>query len=191
MRMFTLGPLAALLLFGCSDEVVHHASPVSLTSAANGHYCQMTVVDHPGPKAQVHLANHSEPLWFTQVRDAFAYQRSPEASGEILAIYVSDMGVADSWEDPGSKNWIEVDTAYFVIGSVKRGVMGAPELVPFADADAATMFTSHNGGSIIRIDDIDDGMVLDPVEVDPGIPQDVPPDTGHGDHGAHGPAGGA
>jgi len=191
MRMPIIVSLAALLVSGCSDEIVQRPGPATLTSAANGHYCQMTVVDHPGPKAQVHLANHAEPLWFTQVRDAFAFQRSPEEYGDVTAVYVSDMGTAQSWEKPGLENWIEVETAYFVTGSTRRGGMGAPELVPFTSADAATKFVSHHGGSVIRIDDIDDAMVLGPVDVDPGMPADTAPHSGHGEHGAHGPAGGS
>lgn len=191
MRISVIATLAAVLVLGaCSEDSVQIPDPIILTSAANGHFCQMTVVDHPGPKAQVHLANQSEPLWFTQVRDAFAYQRSPEASGEVTAVYVNDMGEADSWENPGLENWIEVETAYFVTGSSKRGGMGAPELVPFADAEAATMFASHNGGSVIQIDDIDDAMVLDPVDVDPGMPAEMAPHGDHGEHGAHGQEGG-
>lgn len=186
MKIPVLIILGVLAIGGCSNEPTPPQGPAILTVAANGHYCQMTVVDHPGPKAQVHLAGRAEPLWFTQVRDAFAYQRSPETSAEVTAVYVSDMGVAESWEDPGAENWIEVETAYFVTGSGRRGGMGAPEIVPFGSADAAANFVAHHSGSIIRIDEISDAMVLDPVDVDPGIPSAVPPADGHGPHGDHG-----
>lgn len=195
MKMSMLASMAAsLLLAACSEGSVERPGPAILTSAANGHYCQMTVVDHPGPKAQVHLANQDEPLWFTQVRDAFAYQRSPESSGEVTAVYVSNMAEADSWEEPGLENWIDADTAYYVTGSVKRGGMGAPELVPFADAEAAAKFASHNGGTVIQTTDIDDAMVLAPVDVDPGMPHDMAPhgdQGGHDGNGGHGQTGGA
>ena len=141
--------------------------PMTLTASAAGHYCQMTVLDHAGPKAQVHLQGNPHPLWFTQVRDAIAYQRQPEQPAEITAIYVSDMGTAPSWDEPGTNNWIDVTSAHFVIGSEQRGGMGAPELVPFARAEDAQRFTNTHGGHVVGLSQVSDDMVLGPVDVDP------------------------
>ena len=82
--------LALCLLAGCRDEAAL-PQPVSLTSEAVGYFCQMNILDHGGPKAQVHL-DFGPPLFFSQVRDALAYQRMPEQSAAIRAIYVNDMG---------------------------------------------------------------------------------------------------
>ena len=175
MRTSILVCLVALLAGGCTDkETTLRPDPVALTADAAGHYCQMTVIDHPGPKAQVHLAGNANPLWFTQVRDAFAFERTPEDAGEIAAIYVSDMGAASSWEDPGADNWIAAETAYFVVGSKRRGGMGAPELVPFADRDAAAAFTRQFGGNVIGFADINDAMVVGPVDIEPEPPEATP-----------------
>ncbi len=179
MRPLVLSILAAVVGGGCSEqEPAGAVAPAVLTSEAVGHYCQMIVLDHAGPKAQVHLAGKGQPLWFTQVRDAFAFQRLPEEAAEIAAIFVSDMGAAASWERPGTDNWIDARSAYYVVGSDRRGGMGAPELVPFAARGKAADFAGRHGGTVIGFAQITDAMVLAPVDVDP---EAVPPHGGEAD----------
>ena len=159
--------LCALLLAlaACREDVAHHLpQPVSLTEEAVGHYCQMDLLEHPGPKAQVHLAGMPAPLFFSQVRDAVAYQRMPEQSHAIAVIYVNDMAKAPSWAAPGIDNWIRADDAVYVVGSDAVGGMAAPELVPFADQAAAAAFAAERGGTVLALDAIDDSLVLAPVE---------------------------
>lgn len=162
-------PLAlSLLAAACTDGAdVAVPAPVTMTDDAVGHYCQMIVLEHAGPKAQVHLAGIEAPLWFSQVRDAFVFDRLPEETAAVAAIYVNDMGVAESWEEPGVDNWIAATDALYVIGSSRRGGMGAPEFVPFSDRRAAESFAREFGGTVIAYADITDAMVLAPVEVDP------------------------
>jgi copper chaperone NosL len=168
MKALALACLAATLVSGCSEQqVVVVAEPSELTGEAIGHYCQMIVLDHPGPKAQVHLAGNPEPLWFTQIRDALAFTRMPEETAEIAAIFVSDMGAAASWDSPGTDNWIDARTAHYVVGSGRRGGMGGPELVPFALREKADDFAVRHGGTVIGFTAITDEMVLAPVDVDP------------------------
>ena len=50
-------------LVACESEAVV-PDPIALTREANGHYCGMIVVDHPGPKAQVHEKGRDKPRWF-------------------------------------------------------------------------------------------------------------------------------
>jgi copper chaperone NosL len=146
------------------------AEPAELTGEAIGHYCQMIVIDHAGPKAQVHLVGQAEPLWFTQIRDAIAFQRSPEETADVAAFFVNDMGAAASWEQPGTDNWIDARVAHYVIGSNRRGGMGAPELVPFSSRDRADDFAGRHGGKVFGFAAITDAMVLSPVDVDPQSP---------------------
>jgi copper chaperone NosL len=112
----------------------------------------------------VHLDGLPVPLFFSQVRDAIAYQRAPEQSHEILVIYVSDMGKAPSWEEPGAENWTPASTAYFVAGASTPGGMGAPEFVPFSARTAAADFAAKHGGHVLTLNEIADGDVLAPVE---------------------------
>lgn len=162
-RVFIL-VLAALTLSGCKEEVAERPMPVVMTAEAVGHYCQMDLLEHPGPKAQVHLSGLPDPLFFSQVRDAIAYQRMPEQSHAIAAIYVSDMSRAATWEDPGPDNWIAAEEAIFVVGATVKGGMGAPELIPFADSEAAAAFIAVHGGEVLSLSHIPDDMVLAPVE---------------------------
>lgn len=159
------GALCLIVLAACRDDGAEAVpSPVSMNADALGYYCQMNLSEHPGPKAQVHLDGLPAPIFFSQVRDAIAYRRMPEQSHMIRAVYVSDMGVAPSWESPGDNNWIAADDAYYVIGSDMVGGMEAPELVPFATEDAAAAFVAAHGGRVVTLGDVSDADVLSPVD---------------------------
>ncbi|MEZ5797828.1 MAG: nitrous oxide reductase accessory protein NosL [Paracoccaceae bacterium] len=163
--------LFALLLTACQEDAAQSIDPVAMTAETLGHFCQMNLLEHDGPKGQVHLDGlPGAPLFFSQVRDAVAYLRLPEQSHPILAVYVSDMGAAGAtWADPGAANWIDASTAHFVVGADVEGGMGAPELVPFADIADAEAFAILHGGSIMGLQAIPDDAVIAPVAgADPG-----------------------
>jgi len=145
--MIRLALIALLALAACKEDRADAPPPVELTAEAVGHFCQMDLIGHPGPKAQVHLDGLPFPLFFSQVRDALAYARMPEQSHIIAAIYVNDLGAAPSWEEMGAENWIAAGAAHYVIGSDRAGGMGAPEAVPFTDAGAAQAFAARHGGT--------------------------------------------
>jgi copper chaperone NosL len=84
----------------------------------------------------------------------------PEEPKDIQAIYVSDMGKAPSWDKPGAANWIEAHRAVFVIGSRRKGGMGADEAVPFSDRAAAEKFASEHGGRIVSFGDMPRDYIL-------------------------------
>ena len=157
-----------LALAACKDEALQDVSPVALDERAVGHFCQMELLEHEGPKAQVHLGGlPGAPLFFSQTRDAVAYARMPEQSHEILAIWVNDMGAPGAtWTEPGAENWIEASAAHYVVGARVTGGMGAPEIVPFSDHAAADAFARANGGAILSLDEIPDEVVLTPVALD-------------------------
>jgi copper chaperone NosL len=173
--MIRMAFVIAVLAAGCSDQEMDGGPvrPVTMSEDAVGHYCQMNVLDHSGPKAQLHLAGNEHPLWFVQIRDAFAYDRMPEQTERVTAIFVSDMGAPDAaWEQPGADNWIRAQDAYYVIDSRKRGGMGASEFIPFAQKSEAEQFAMLEGGRVIPYAEITDEAVLAPEEVE--IPQDLP-----------------
>jgi copper chaperone NosL len=143
-----------LLLAACKEDATL-PPPVDLTADSIGYFCQMDILGHPGPKAQVHLANSPcKPLFFSQVRDAVAFLRMPEQIDTVTATYVSDMGAALNWDNPGASNWIVADKAVYVVGSNAKGGMDAPELVPFADPAKAQDFANRNGGQVLALSDI-------------------------------------
>lgn len=168
MKRITLAAVLVLALAACRQEDSAGLPPaVTMSSEALGHYCQMILIEHPGPKAQVHLVGVDNPIFFSQVRDGIAYQRMPEQSNQIAVIYVSDMGAAPSWQEPGVDNWIPASTAYFVIGSDAVGGMGAQELVPFSDRAAANGFAAEHGGRVVTLPEVADTDVLAPAETRP------------------------
>ncbi len=158
-RFFCL-VVGVAVLSGCGDKAVP-PDPVALTREASGHYCQMIVVDHPGPKAQVFEVGRSEPVWFSSVRDALFYLRLPGEAQRVSATYVHDMGKASSWERPQDDGiWIEAAAALYVIGSSRRGGMGARETVPFGEKSEAETFARRFGGSVVAFDDIPTDYIL-------------------------------
>lgn len=157
--------ICLVVLTACQEDSAEKPQAVTMTETALGHFCQMNMLEHPGPKAQVHLEGvPGAPLFFSQVRDAIAYLRMPEQSHEITAIFVSDMGQAESWHSPGRDNWIAAQSAVYVLGSERKGGMGAPEAVPFADRQSAKAFADRHGGRVIALNDIPDEAVLAPVQ---------------------------
>lgn len=159
-----------LLLFvtSCTDDQnggISKPSPVELTADAVSHYCQMNVLEHPGPKAQIHVAGMLAPLFFSQVRDAIAFIKSEERPGEVMAVYVSDMAKAPSWDEPGKNNWIDAESAYLVVGSNKKGGMGAPEIAPFGTGEAAARFAENYGGEVMTLEGIPKDAVLGSVNL--------------------------
>ncbi len=159
--------LALALLAGCDDDAAQQIpDPQALNDDAAGYYCQMIILEHEGPKAQLFLAGYPAPLWFSQVRDGLAYLKSPEQEAEILVLYVNDMGKAESYANPGEDNWINAKDAVYVVGSDAIGGMGAPELVPFGDRESALKFAATHGGAIQTLDQIPVEAVLAPVDFD-------------------------
>lgn len=167
MKHMLLAPflLATTLLAACKEDAAQAPDPVTMTSDALSHFCMMQVDNHPGPKAQIHLKGLPDPIFFAQMRDALAYVKGPERDADILAFYVSDMAAATDWATPGIDNWIDAETAAFVVGADVTGGMGAPEIVPFADPADAQDFAVRNGGEVMTLSDIPAATVLAPVDI--------------------------
>ncbi len=160
--------LSLLAMAACDDDraAAPIPAPLAMTEDGVGYFCQMTVLDHPGPKAQAHLAGLPGALWFSQVRDVVAFLKSPEKTAEVAVVYVSDMGAAPSWDAPGADNWTDAATAWFVVGAAVTGGMGAPEFAPFAGEAAARAFAARHGGQVMRLADIPAELALAPVDLD-------------------------
>ncbi len=149
--------LIALSLSACKEDVTSIPDPVELTDEALGHFCQMYVADHAGPKAQIFLKGYDNPLWFSQVSDARAYVLDPDRPAEIVAIYVNDLAQAESWPIMGTGNWITAESASYIIESSQMGGMGTPEALPFTNTAAAE--ASEITGRIVPWDEIPEDYV--------------------------------
>ncbi|KAB2541327.1 copper resistance protein CopZ [Salipiger aestuarii] len=168
-RMIPITLILLALLAGCKEETADLPAPVEITAEAAGFYCQMALIEHDGPKAQIHLDGMPAPLFFSQVRDALAYLHMPEQSHAVTAAYVQDMTGA-TWETPGA--WITAQAGYFVIGSDRMGGMQAPEFVPFATPEAAGAFATVYGGHVRAFDDIRARDLVTPAPAAPGADAD-------------------
>lgn len=154
-----------LAIAACREETASNIDPLPLTPETVGHFCQMNLLEHEGPKGQVHLDGlPGAPLFFSQVSDLVTYLRLPEQSGAVVAVYVSDMGAdGATWAEPGATNWIDATTAHFVVGAAVQGGMGAPELVPFAVLENASSFAAEHGGLVMELHNIPDSVLSAPV----------------------------
>lgn len=193
LRAMLLGAVLALGLAACTDAPPPSALPPpgEVQAESTGHYCGMLLLDHDGPKGQIHLTRRDTPLWFSSVRDTIAFLRLPEEPRDIVAIYVNDMARAQKWDQPEPGAWVDPRKAWFVIDSNMRGGMGAPEAVPFSDRAAAESFQARHQGRVLRLNEIPDTYVLGPVDLQLPTPGS---EDGHGgaaaaDAGAHAPLG--
>lgn len=151
---------AVFVLPGCKEKQAAAPPPIKLTQQAIGHYCGMNLLEHSGPKGQIFAASLIEPVWFSSARDAIAFTMLPDEPKDIQAIYVSDMGKAASWDNPGADNWVEARKAVFVIGSRLKSGMGDDEAVPFSDRSAADSFVTEHGGRVVGFSEVPRDYVL-------------------------------
>jgi copper chaperone NosL len=154
--------LVALPLLACHDDGTGAAipGPAEPTADSVAHFCDMAVLEHPGPKGQIFLAGQSAPVWFSSVRDTFAYTMLPEEPKNIVAIYVNDMAKATDWQRPQAGDWVEARAAWFVLDSDYRGGMGSREAVPFSAEKAAQGFAAAHGGKVARFAQVPESYVL-------------------------------
>ncbi len=152
---------AALALSGCSQDSAPSVEimPAEITRSTASVIDGMILADYPGPKAQVHYAGQSQPDFFCNTRDMMYVFLAPEALRKVNAVFVQDMAKAD-WDNPQG-NWIDARKAWYVVGSSRRGSMGAT-LASFADEAAAVRFSDEWGGEVLPFDRIDVDSVIPP-----------------------------
>ncbi|WP_276809182.1 nitrous oxide reductase accessory protein NosL [Castellaniella defragrans] len=162
--------LLAAVLAGCGDGGVTSSlppSPVAMTDDAVGHYCGMNLYEHIGPKGQILLRDRDVPVWFSTIRELFAYTILPEEPKAILALYVQDMGRAGPDGNPPADAWIDARTAHYLIESNAVGGMGAPDALPFARLEDARAYAERYGGRIVGFKDMPEDYVLRAPELSP------------------------
>lgn len=160
--------LAAFIVAGCDDKgAVKIPPPQEVSETAIGHFCGMTLAEHPGPKGQVFVTDRKEPYWFSSAREIFAFARLPEEPKAILAIYVNDMGKVTNWDRPEAGTWIAAGKAWYVIDSMRRGGMSDAETFPFGEEARARQFAAANGGRVVRFDEMPEDYIFPAVESAP------------------------
>lgn len=155
--------IMAATLAACSDADQKTAvmpEPSAITADAIGHYCGMNLTEHIGPKGQIKLRDSDKTIWFSTIREVFAYTILPEEPKAITAIYVQDMGQADTSGNPAAESWIDAKQAYYVIESTSIGGMGEPDALPFKDLGLAEQFILNQGGKIVSFADMPEDYIF-------------------------------
>lgn len=150
----TLALLAALSACGGEETSAPPPTPQAVTAVAVGHYCGMALLDHAGPKGQIFVKGRAAPVWFSSIKQVFAYTLLPEEPKGLAAIYVNDMGAADP------RAWIDARQAFYVIGSSFVGGMGAEDAMPFSDQGRALEFAAVHGGRVLRFADVPEDYIF-------------------------------
>lgn len=137
---------ACVLLAACGDAARSGgATPVEITRDT---YCAldgMLLADYPGPKAQIHYDGQPEPEFFCDTTEMFAIYLKPEQARKVRAVFVQDLDKT-RWDAPQGA-WIDARTAYYVVGSGKRGAMG-PTIPSFGSEAGARKFAEAQGGQV-------------------------------------------
>lgn len=156
--------LCAPVLAACNDRSAKAPTPLEPTADAVSHFCGMLLAEHPGPKGQIFLKDRSSPVWFSSVSETVAFTMLPEEPAGIVAIYVNDMGKARNWERPEAGMWVEARSAWYVIGSDRRGPAGMGdgerEPIPFGQEADARQFRETHGGRVVRFAEIPQDDIL-------------------------------
>ncbi|MCU6620020.1 nitrous oxide reductase accessory protein NosL [Achromobacter sp. 77] len=152
--------MLALSACGGDEPAAPPPAPQAVTADAVGHYCGMMLKDHAGPKGQIFVKGRAAPVWFSSIKQVFAYTRLPEEPKGLAALYVNDMAAAgpDGAADP--KAWVDAREAFYVIGSSFLGGMGAEDAMPFSDQARAIAFAQAHGGRVVRFADVPEDYVF-------------------------------
>ncbi|HCB1211864.1 copper resistance protein CopZ [Alcaligenes faecalis] len=152
-----------LVLAACGQPEPIQAPPspvVQIPQTAVGHYCGMYLFEHQGPKGQILLREREAPLWFTTIREVFAYTMLPEESKAIAATYVQDMAQRDQDGQFPEQAWIPAQDAWYLIYSRYTGGMGTIDALPFSLEQAAKDFQQQHGGQLVRFADMPENYIF-------------------------------
>ncbi|MFY3332410.1 nitrous oxide reductase accessory protein NosL [Achromobacter xylosoxidans] len=160
--LFCLGLAALLAVTACGDGAAPAAPPPpqAVSSQSVGHYCGMALADHTGPKGQIFIKGRPAPVWFSSIKQVFAYTLLPEEPKAIAAIYVNDMATASADGVPDPAAWIDARQAFYVIEGRFVGGMGAEDAMPFSLRDRAEAFAQAHGGRVVAYADVPEAYVF-------------------------------
>ncbi|MEO5355067.1 MAG: nitrous oxide reductase accessory protein NosL [Magnetococcus sp. XQGC-1] len=147
--------LVVLPLWGCEQkgEVRPVPLPQEPTRESVGFYCNMNLLEHAGPKAQIFMDGKDVPLWFSSVRESLMFRFTEGKGLPMRAFYVNDMGKG-SWEQPAVGGWVEAARAVYVVDSRREGIPGQAEWVSFSSREAASSFMGQYGGKMVSYEEI-------------------------------------
>lgn len=143
--------LFALALAACGQAPEAPPAPLEIAAGSTCDLDGMLLADYPGPKGQIHYKNEAQPHWYCDTLELLAMLKKPEQVRAVRAAYVQDMAAAD-WASPRG-HWIDARSAWYVLGSRKKGSMG-PTAASFGTEAAAQTFATRAGGKVMAFDAI-------------------------------------
>lgn len=152
--------LLALSACGGDEPAAPPPAPQAVSAEAVGHYCGMMLLDHAGPKGQIFVKGRAAPVWFSSIKQVFAYTLLPEEPKGLAAIYVNDMAAAGPDGAADLKSWVDARQAFYVINSSFIGGMGAEDAMPFSDQARAQAFAQTHGGRVVRFAEVPEDYVF-------------------------------
>jgi copper chaperone NosL len=156
-RAGALALAAAIAALGaCTNPETTAVGPTEITRDTACSLDGMTLMDYPGPKAQI-VYDKGDPDFFCDTVEMFSIFLKPEQSKPVRAVYVQDMGQAD-WNAP-TGHWIDAKTAFYVVGSKRRGSMG-PTIASFAREADARDVAARDGGRVLRFGQVTPDMAV-------------------------------
>lgn len=156
----TVAMMLALSACGGDEPDAPPPAPQAVSADAVGHYCGMMLQGHAGPKGQIFVKGRAAPVWFSSIKQVFAYTRLPEEPKGLAAIYVNDMAAAGPDGAADQTAWVDARQAFYVIGSRFVGGMGAEDAMPFSDQARAQAFAQTHGGQVVRFADVPEDYVF-------------------------------
>lgn len=153
-----LAALGALALTGCGRDAGADAAAAAADfgPAASCALDGMQLSDYPGPKGQLLASGQAEPEWYCDTVELLNVMLRPEQVRRVRGAWVQDMAHAD-WDRPRG-HWIDARSAHYVLGSRRKGSMGATA-ASFADAAAAQAFAAQHGGRVLAYAELKPEMV--------------------------------
>lgn len=155
--------LLAAVLPGCGDTK-STGQPAEITRDTACSLDGMVLADFPGPKGQIQYDNGDRDF-FCDTKEMFSILLRPEQKKRIVAVYAQDMAKAD-WSHPEGY-WVEARSAFYVVGSQRRGSMG-PTVASFAAEKDAQSFAGQYGGKVLPFGQV----TLDMVDLSGGAAHD-------------------
>lgn len=153
-----LAALGVLGLSACSRETAEAGAAAAADFGADAACALdgMLLAEYPGPKGQVLLAAPAGREWYCDTLELLNELLRPEQVRKLRGAWVQDMARAD-WEQPRG-HWIDARSAHYVLGSRRKGSMGATA-APFAGAAAAQAFQAQHGGRVLAFAELRPEMV--------------------------------
>ncbi|MFY0477024.1 nitrous oxide reductase accessory protein NosL [Achromobacter marplatensis] len=156
----SLTALLAIAACGDAGDAPPPPPPQSVSAQSVGHYCGMALADHAGPKGQIFIQGRPDPVWFSSIKQLFAYTLLPEEPKAVSALYVNDMGTAGPDGKPDPAAWIDARKAFYVIEGRFIGGMGAEDAMPFSQRADAQTFSQTHGGRVVAFSDVPEQYVF-------------------------------